>query len=237
MRRHVFVAVMGLAAIAMTAYAQQPSVVEALDGTDPVLLVQGKEVLGKPDLQVVRGRFSYLFSTPETKATFEADPTKYEIQLNGTCARMGGGVGGNPSDFAVVDGRIYIFGSDDCHKKFVATPAKFIPREPPPMPSSSKDVEQGRALVERAVKAIGGAAALDAVTAYAESSTQVQKRPTGDVPITTKTTWLFPGGIRSERTMTVQGAPTTSTTLLIPAGGWFLDGRGRSYQQNPGIPR
>ena len=32
---------------------------EALDGLDPVLLIQGKEVAGKPGLTVVRGRFEY----------------------------------------------------------------------------------------------------------------------------------------------------------------------------------
>ena len=75
---------------------------EALDGIDPVLLIQGKEVQGKTDLKVVRDQFEYLFATPETKATFEKTPEKYEIQLGGACARMGGGVTGNPSDYAVV---------------------------------------------------------------------------------------------------------------------------------------
>ena len=55
--------------------------------------------------------------------------------MSGACARMGGGVSGNPADYAVVDGKIYIFGSDDCHKKFVAAPAKFLPKPAPPMPT------------------------------------------------------------------------------------------------------
>ena len=56
----------------------------------------GKEVCGKADLKVVRNQFQYLFATPESKATFEKSPEKYEIQLGGVCARMGGGVTGNP---------------------------------------------------------------------------------------------------------------------------------------------
>ena len=152
--------------------------------------------------------------------------------MNGSCARMGPGVGGNPSDFAVVDGKIYIFGSDDCHKRFVATPAKFLPRPVPPMSTAAQDLEQGRALVDRAVKALGGAATLDGVTTYVETSTQVVKRANADVPVVTKTMWRFPGAVRSERTMTMQGREMTSTTLIIPAGGWYLS-QGRSYEQNP----
>jgi YHS domain-containing protein len=230
-RQAIAAGVLEIAALSVLLGAQQPSVVEALDGVDPVLLVEGKEVSGKPDLKVVRGRFEYLFSSAATRAAFEIDPSKYEIQLNGACARMGGGVQGNPSDFAVVDKKIYIFGSDDCHKKFVATPAKFLPRAAPPMPARAADLERGRALVEQAVAAMGGAAALDAVTTYMESASQVQKRPDGDVPVTTRTTWQFPGRVRAERTMAVQGRTMTSGMLITPDGGWFL-GQGRAFPQN-----
>ena len=51
--------------------ARRPRPQDALDGLDPVLLVQGKEVAGKPDLTVVRGRFEYSFSSAETRAAFE----------------------------------------------------------------------------------------------------------------------------------------------------------------------
>ena len=53
---------------------------------------------GKPDLKIARDKFAYLFATPETKAAFEKAPEKYEIELSGACARMGGGVTGNPAD-------------------------------------------------------------------------------------------------------------------------------------------
>jgi YHS domain-containing protein len=218
--------------VTTVAQAQTTPSREALDGIDPViLLTQGKEISGKADLKVVRDKFEYLFATPETKAAFEKAPEKYQIQLGGMCARMGGGVTGNPADFAVVDGKIYVFGSDDCHKKFVAAPAKFLPRPAPPMPSTSAALSQGRALIERAVKAIGGAGKLDAVTTYVESSSQVQKRPTGDVPIKLKTMWRFPGDIRAERTITLPDRTNTSANLLTAAGGWFIGG-GRAYPQN-----
>lgn len=226
--------ILALAISSAPAAAQQPAPQLALDGVDPVVLLQqGKEVFGKAEFSVKRGGFDYQFASAESKAAFEREPAKYEIQLNGACARMGAGVGGNPSDYAVVDGRIYIFGSDDCHKRFVAAPAKFLPRELPPMPSSAADSERGRALVERAVASIGGAGKLNALKAYAETSSQVQSRPAGDVPVTTTTTWVFPASIRSTRTMTLQGKTNTSTNLLTPEGGWFLAMNDRVYPQNP----
>src|SRR3982751_6854116 len=137
--------------VTTSVFAQGQAPKEALDGIDPVvLLTQGKEITGKAEFKVSRGKFDYLFATAENKATFEKTPDKYEIQLSGACARMGPGVTGNPADFAVVDGKIYIFGSDDCHKKFVAAPAKFLPKPAAPLPADAADVRQGRTLIERA---------------------------------------------------------------------------------------
>jgi YHS domain-containing protein len=212
--------------------AQSAAPREALDGVDPVLLIQGHEVAGKPELKVVRGQFEYLFATPDTKAVFETQPEKYEIQLGGLCARMGGAANGNASDYMVHDGRIYVFGSDDCHRKFAAAPEKYIPRPAPPMPTSTKEIDQGRALIERAVSAIGGADQLDAVTTYVELASQIQKRPIGDVPVSLRTMWRFPDAVRSERTMTIQGKAMTTTVLMTPAGSWFL-GQDRVFPQNP----
>jgi YHS domain-containing protein len=207
-----------------------PPVREALDGADPViLLTEGKEVFGKQDLRVVRGRFAYLFSTAESKAAFEKAPEKFEIQLNGACARMGAVAGGNPSDFLVHDGKIYIFGSDDCHKKFAAAPAKFLPRVPAPMPDGAGAREAGRALIGRAVASIGGGTRLDGLTSYVESWSQVQKRPSGDVTVAVRTTWRFPAGVRMERSMTMPDRKVTNATVFTPEGAWFDGGPGRVY--------
>ena len=136
----------------------KPEAADALDGLDPVLLVGGKEVPGKSAFSVTRGDFVYLFSTADTKATFESDPAQYEIQLGGLCARMGKTAGGNPSDFIVHEGKIYVFGSDECHKKFQADPAKYLGRHPPPPPGRGTSRCGARQLViDRAVAAIGGA--------------------------------------------------------------------------------
>jgi len=49
-----------------------------LEGLDPVMLSQGKEVQGDMKFKVTRGRFQYLFANAENKATFEKDPARYE---------------------------------------------------------------------------------------------------------------------------------------------------------------
>jgi len=205
---------------------------EALDGIDPVMLVQGKEVQGKNEFKVVRGRFIYLFAGGESKATFEKQPEKYEIQLSGMCARMGGGATGNPSDYFVYDGKIYIFGSDDCHKKFAAAPEKFLPKPAPPMPSAVDALQRGRMLVDRLVAAIGGAARLDAVATYVEASTQTQKRPGGEATVTTKAMYRLPSDVRVERTMTAGDRTMSSANLLTAEGSWFV-AQDHVYPQAP----
>jgi YHS domain-containing protein len=218
-------AVLGLASVGR---AGQTGPVEALDGVDPVLLIQGKEVSGKADLKVVRGPFAYLFSSPTTKTVFESDPARYEIQLGGLCARMGKATGGRPADYLVYDGRIYIFGSDECHKKFEADPKKYLAVPAPPIATSGRAVAAGRALLDRTIAAIGGSNKLAAIATYVETATQTQKRPTGDVPLTIRTMWRFPDAVRMERTMTIQDRTMSTATLMTPAGIWFLS-QGRAY--------
>jgi YHS domain-containing protein len=213
------------------AAAQDPStVVDALDGVDPVVLLQtNKEVFGKSEFNSVRGRFRYLFSTAETKATFEKEPAKYEIALSGLCARMGKTVYGNPSDYFIHDGRIYIFGSDDCHKRFAAEPARYIPKPAAPMPDSAAAKAKGRELIDAVVAKLGGAAKLDAVTSYTESITQIQKRPQGEFKVTTKTMYRFPGDVRVERTnQRPDGQSFTFATVLTPTDA-FSASQGRSF--------
>src|SRR5215510_5995704 len=102
--------------------SQAPEPAIPLEGLDPVFLTQGKEVIGKASISVTRGRFKYLFANEENKAVFAKDPERYEIQLDGSCARMGPQTGGNPDLFTVYEGRIYLLGSNECLKRFEAAP-------------------------------------------------------------------------------------------------------------------
>src|SRR6185369_7023907 len=133
--------------------------VPVLEGLDPVMLVQGKEVQGDVKITAARGQFQYMFASLENKTTFEKDPQRYEIQLEGSCARMGPGVGGNPDLYSVFRGRIYIFGSAECLKMFNAAPEKFIEPEPTvttETAATADALKKGEALIAKAVTALGG---------------------------------------------------------------------------------
>ena len=226
-------------ALAVPAYAQAPQApqpLDALDGVDTVILLQqGKETFGKSEHEVIRGRFRYLFSSPDTKATFEKDPARYEIQLGGMCARMGKGVRGNPSDYLVHDGRIYIFGSDDCRQRFKEAPDKYLDKPIAPISTSAADVAAGRALIDRIVASHEASAKFASVTTYREKLAQVQKRPSGDVPVTLTTLWKFPVDVRQERTMANPSmpAPFTLTNVLNGDTAWGM-AQGRVSTAPPG---
>ncbi len=99
----------------------------ALNGNDPVLLAsKNVEKLGSPKFTAARGGFTFQFVDAQNKAEFEKNPAQYEIQMGGACARMGGGTHGNSANYAVVEKKIYIFGSDDCRETFLRNPKSFI---------------------------------------------------------------------------------------------------------------
>lgn len=127
----------------------------AIEGLDPLMLIQGKEAQGDLKISVTRGRFQYLFANPENKALFEKEPERYEIQLGGSCARMGPPVRGNPDLYTVYRERIYIFGSTNCMKVFKEAPEKFVKPAsgaagPPP---DSGALKESGAPVEKAAAA------------------------------------------------------------------------------------
>ena len=223
MSRLKFVSVIAVVTCSLALQAQTPQAPEALDGVDTVLLLKtGKETFGKSAFRTIHGSLTYLFASAETKAVFDAAPDDYAVQMNGTCARMGGGTGGNPSNYAVVDGKIYVFGSDTCRTRFLASPAKFIPRVPPPMPMSVDAVASGRAILSKAVAAHGGAR-LDAMTAYLETQKAFVATPRPGPAPELRFVWAFPGGARSERTFAMGGANArtmTVATLVTPEGVW-----------------
>jgi YHS domain-containing protein len=227
---------MFLLALTGVAAAQQPQPPpEALDGIDTVvLLTQGKEAFGKAQFSSTYGRFTYLFTSAATKAQFDKAPKRFAIQLGGLCARMGKTVTGNPSDYVVHEGKIYIFGSDACHKAFVAAPAKYLPKPAAPMPAGSDAVSRGRALLDKAAAAVGD---LSKLTSYVETTSQTQRRQTGDVTVVTKTLWRFPGGARLERSLPMSdGNIMMFGTLLSGTGAWNVGPRGLSPVVPDAIP-
>ena len=138
-----------------TASAQETII--PLEGLDPVMLTQGKEVQGDMKYKVTRGQFQYLFASAESKATFEKDPARYEIQLNGHCARMGAPTGANADLYFVHQGRIYIFGSEECQTLFKSAPEKYLEVPPAPKaPPSDEMIKRGQELMTKVAGVLGG---------------------------------------------------------------------------------
>ena len=203
------------------AWQQSEAAIIPLEGLDPVLLAGGKEAQGDEQFSVTRGRFRYLFAGAETKAAFEKEPGRYEIQLGGSCARMGPTVRGNPDLFLVHEGRIYIFGSEECVTAFKAKPESFLDVAAVPATPVSEDVKKrGRALVEKAVEAAGGAARVDGLVSYHENGIAGSRQ--GAAGIKTALLTLFPGRTRLEQTYQFG----TIATVVTPGGGFYVTPRG-----------
>ncbi|HJQ68380.1 MAG TPA: hypothetical protein VKA70_05395 [Blastocatellia bacterium] len=189
-------ALLGWQAPSAASQNQQP--IPVLEGLDPVMLVKGKEVQGEFNIAVTRGRFQYLFANEENKAAFEKEPSRYEIQLGGACARMGAPVGGNPDLYTVYKERVYIFGSEACKNLFQSSPEKYLESEETSQAPTADAIKKGQSLIEKAVSAMGGAARLDALASYQEQRRGLQHRNSGDVEIKYVTTVAFPNRSRQE---------------------------------------
>jgi YHS domain-containing protein len=228
----------GLAAALPTplaAPAQQPlkpEAVEILDGVDPVLLLAGKEIPGKPELSVEHDGYRYLFASPETKAQFDRDRSRYEPAFGGSCARMGARTPGNPQLFAVHDGRIYLFGGEGCLRAFQSAPARYLDA-PPSTPSySQRALARGAELLDAAARAAGGPA-LDALRGWRVELVRQRVTPRGTSSATQIQAVLLPDSIRDER----RAAFGTVIEVSSPREtfGFFVrpDGRASADQRAP----
>ncbi|HEX9759573.1 MAG TPA: hypothetical protein VGA40_01565 [Candidatus Acidoferrales bacterium] len=206
-------------AISAAAAAQQlPSQMEVrlleetilLEGLDPVLLIQGKEAQGKFELAVTRGHFKYLFARAETKAAFEKNPEKYEVQMGGLCARMGTATRGSADLYAVYDGKIYLFGTPTCKTDFLKAPEQFLNKPAAELKASRRAAQKGRALLEQAVEALGGAAKIDSINSYRQQGKRILNTQDGPAESPVALMWVRSGRVREERSF----GPTHVATVL-----------------------
>jgi YHS domain-containing protein len=167
---------------------------------DPVALAQGTELPGDEALSAEHYRFRYLFASEENRARFLKAPQRYEIQLGGGCGRMGplSGVG-RPELFAAYDGQIYIFASEACRKTFLAQPHRLIESDDPQPSVLPGAVHKGRALLERAIAAMGGAERLDAVRSVRQQRVRQVEQDGKQVEAADALTILFPDRVRLEK--------------------------------------
>lgn len=193
--------------------SSSPEAVIPLEGLDPVMLTQGKEVQGDMKYKVTRGRFQYLFASAENKATFEKDPSRYEIQLDGSCARMGTPTTGNPDLYTVHNGRIYIFGSEECQTLFKAAPEKYLevpaaPKSPP----AEEMVKRGQQLMAKVVEGLGAGSKLDQLRTFQRTELRGNQ-------VKNTLVLAFPDAVRQEIvrpnfTLTSVISPSESFTLV-----------------------
>ena len=169
-----------LCALAAAVWSQTRNSGPALEGNDPVLLTEGKDVEGLESLTVQHGRFLYRFASAETRDRFNKDPERYSIQLDGACARMGPPVTGDQNAYLVYNGRIYIMGTQECYRHFKADATRFLESEQPKIlwnPSADARAK-GRATLAKALAAMGGPNKFQGVTSYVEN--RVSQNSRGD---------------------------------------------------------
>lgn len=211
--RLVFAIVLLIGSLA-TATAQTSSeTLIPLEGLDPVMLSQGKEVQGDLKLRVKRGRFEYLFANAENKATFEKDPSRYEIQLDGQCARMGAPTTGDPDLYAVHNERIYVFGSEECQTLFKAAPDKYLevpaaPKSPP----TAELVKRGQELIAKAVTALGSNSKLDQLQSF--QRTELRGNRVKNILVLAFPDTLRQETVRSNFTLASVITPSAAFTLV-----------------------
>jgi YHS domain-containing protein len=209
---HFYLLVIVFVFFSVGARAQVSETVIPLEGLDPVLLSQGKEVQGDLKYKVTRGRFQYLFASAENKATFEKDPSRYEIQLDGHCARMGAPTSGNPDLYLAYKERIYVFGSEECQTLFKAAPEKYLEvPATPKAPPSEEMVKRGKEILTKVVGVFGDGSKLDHLQTY--QRTELRGNQVKNILVL-----AFPDAVRQE-TITPN---FTLASVITPAESFVL---------------
>lgn len=150
----------------------KPKTQIVLNGNDPIDLLNGTEIRGFDQFQVDYLRFKYLFSSPENRDKFMADPEKYAVQDGGACGKMGVLTGkGAPHRYAVIRDRIYLFASDGCRSGVVANPEPYFKKRPTYPDASAKSKLHGRKLFSqlRGAHGLKSGASVPAVSTTTET--------------------------------------------------------------------
>jgi len=91
-RDNVFLQFYGLLAeaanIKVDAAAHEPAAL-AIGGLDPVMLVIGREEMGKPEIVETHGSLRYQFVSEPNRARFAADPDKFAAESKAAFAKLG----------------------------------------------------------------------------------------------------------------------------------------------------
>jgi YHS domain-containing protein len=118
-----------LPAVSLTALAQQDlrtvsrdANLPALQGYDPVThFTADRPQRGRPDFTTIHAGATYQFVSKENAALFAADPLKFAPQFGGHCAyaaSRGYKAPGSPTDYQIVDGKLYLSFNAAVHKQW-----------------------------------------------------------------------------------------------------------------------
>lgn len=198
--------------------AEPPPVVLAIKGLDPVKLTQRREVAGKEDLTVTRGRFKYQFCSQETKAAFEKSPESYAIQWGGACGRMGPLSGiGNPDRWHIHDKKIFIFASEGCRNGFMAAPARYLEPSDELPEGTATQKKRGSELIALALKGFGGAEVVDDLKSIRQKfELAYPQKDKPDFLMNKSRIFAFPSQFREEDSYT----GWTGCNVVTPKGGF-----------------
>ena len=93
-----------------------------LHGVDPVAFIElGNRIEGRAEHVAVHDGVAYYFSSEANRAAFEARPARYVPQNGGFCTygvSVGKKFDGDPRYAAVVDGKLYVFLSEEIFHAF-----------------------------------------------------------------------------------------------------------------------
>jgi YHS domain-containing protein len=140
---------------------------------DPVLLQSGKVVAGERSIFVTYEGNTYIFANTGTRDQFNRDPARFAAQQGGACGRMGplGGLG-DARRYALQEGMLYFFASDECMKLFRAQPRRYM--EPADeLPAGTPEQQAaGLAALDRWIAWAGGKDAVKAAKVFTQVSTR-----------------------------------------------------------------
>ena len=140
---------------------------------DPVLLQLGKTVAGERSISVTYEGNTYIFANAGTRDQFNREPARFAAQQGGACGRMGplGGLG-DARRYALQEGMLYFFSSDECMKLFRAQPRRYM--EPADeLPAGTPEQQAaGLAALDRWIAWAGGKDAVKAAKVFTQVSTR-----------------------------------------------------------------
>lgn len=104
----------------------------ALQGYDPVAyFTEGEATPGNWQITTSYNDATYRFASDEHKAAFEADPESYLPEYGGYCAfgaAMGYKFDGDPNQWKIVDGELFLNVSKDIQERWLTDVPGFIER-------------------------------------------------------------------------------------------------------------